>query len=551
MKRLLTLATVLVAAVCMNAGAMLAEVTNLVFTNSYFENNTNITETAWSKKNINFMGFTADKSWRANVKINTNHVAGSYTLADCSDYQVYLTDLSSYDSYYATSADLVVTEDDNAVTLTADMTTNNGDFHFVITCVKQESIDINIGSLSIYDYGKPSYSISGKGSDYEISLTLVSTAADESLADGEYSIGEYSNIYVKAYYSTVYLTTDSKVTVTNTTSWNGEPCVNITGEVMGQNGQKYNLTLTSGLPMPDKMLELNSSSAVVVPEFRENGRWSMDAQSENIKLSMQLAKEDYAGTYDMKKWNFGYNNTVTVDGVAMDLDDAHIVVTDLGTEVNAKGWVIASNAGKVYYVAVDITGEKGVEPAASGDCTEAMPGLSFTNYEISSDWMWGGWVIDSQNNEGYFLHLVSGTYYEGGDIPTGEYTVTNDWDVDLRITPSTFMDNGGPGPLRAGAAGATPNGSYITDANGNYWFIYKGKVNVAYESGKLVVECECVNTAAQDVNFAVGENAKVPTAISNVTVDNDVKVIKFISNGKMVIKANGIAYGVDGKMINE
>lgn len=163
--------------------------------------------------------------------------------------------------------------------------------------------------------------------------------------------------------------------------------------------------------------------------------------------------------------------------------------------------------------------------------------------------MWGGWVVDATNADGYSVHLVSGTYWEeGSDLPEGVYTVTNDWDADLRITPSTYLEgNGDVGPLRV--EGRTPNSSYVADANGNFWFIYKGTVTVAYdEEGNLTIQCDCENTAGNKVKVSIGANATT-TGLNSVLSTDNAKTVKFIQNGKIIINKAGTSYSVDGKIM--
>lgn len=549
MKRILSLATAIIAAVCMNAGALMAQVTNLEFTNAYFEDNTNITETAWSKKNINFIAYTADRSYRANVKINTDHVAGTYTKADCGDYGLYLTGLSDYSSYYASDANIVVTQDGDNVNLVCDMTTANGEsFHFTINYVKPEQVNVTMGGISIYDYSKPTYTVSGNAGGASISLSLTSTDPTQALVDGEYELGSYDNYYDNTFSVSVYFVPGSKVTVTNTSSWNGDPCVNIEGEVIGKNGVKYVIKLTSGIAEPDFMYQVNDANATTECAFREDGRWTLEGSNQNILVHLQMSKEDYAGVYDMKKWAFGYNNYMTINGTTIDIDQALVTVVDLGDEINATGWVMGTKAGKSYYAAINFTATKATEPAADGD-SDIDVNVAFTNYDLSSDWMWGGWVINAENEAGYYVHLVSGTYWEAGDLPTGTYTVTNDWDTDLRITPSTYLEgNGGgwdPWRAKAPALSRVPNGSYVADADGNLWFIYKGTVTVNYVSGELNIVCDCVNTAGNKVQVAIGQDA-IATGINSV-ISNDTKAKKYILNGKVVIEKDGKVFGIDGK----
>lgn len=532
-------------------GNLMAQVTNLEFTNSYFEDYTNITETAWAKKRIVFTAYTADKAYRANFTINTDHVAGQYTQTDFPSYQFYLTNLSSYDQYHPTTATAVVTEEGNTVKLVADMTTNNGDFHVVVTCVKPEQVNVKVGGIAIYDYAKPRYSISGETSEFTINLNIGSSATDGSLVDGEYTLGDYDNLFNKAFSLNAYFVKGSKVTVQNTTSWNGDPCVNITGEVMGTNGQKYVLNLTSGIEEPDNMLQLNDEAAVVTPDFRENGRWTMEGKTQNILVSLQFSREDYAGTYDKKKYNFGYNNIVKVGGIELTLEDAHIVVTDLGETVNATGWILASNAGQQYYIQVDMTGVKGTEPAADGDSASDID-VAFRQWNITSDWMWGGWILNAQNEDGYRLHLVSTTMYESGNLPVGKYNVTSDWEEEFRLTPSINLEanNGGDDwePLSTAAAAAepsrVPNGCYVSDADGNFWFIYKGSAVVQYDNDGLNIVLDCVNTAGNKVKVSVGANA-VPTAISTLFAPTT-KAVKYVQNGKLLIEKDGKTYDASG-----
>ena len=557
MKKILSLAATALAAISMNAGILEAETISLDMPISYFEDNTGITETAWTKKNIKFVAYTADKSYKAYVQINTDHIAGEYTKDDCSSYGLYITDRSSYTSYYASEASLVVTQEGDVTSLAVDMTAIENqqtyEFSFTIDFVKPEQIEASFGNISLYDYAKPTYSISGESSLFTVNMNITSAAENGVLVDGEYEIGTYSNLYDKTFDASIYFAEGSKVTVTNTTSWNGDPCVNITGEVMGKNGLKYALSLTSGLPDPDNMLQLADTEAAITCDFRENGRWSIEGHDENISVHMQMVGEDYEGVYDMKKWNFGYNNYMTIDGVKMDLTDAHIVVTDLGDDINATGWVLASHAGQLYYVTVDLTGVKGSEPAANGDSQNAV-NVAFNTYSLSSDWMWGGWILNANNDEGYHLHLVSTLYWESGDLPTGTYTVSNDWEVEYRIMPSTELgaasdDDDDWNPLSLTADGRVPNGSYVADAEGHFWFIYKGTVTVAYDEDGLNVECDCINTAGQQVKVVVGANAT--TGISNASVENAAgknNGIRLI-NGKIMIENNGHTYNLQGSAV--
>ena len=520
----------------------------LIMPISVFEDNTGVDESGWMRKSIKFQGMTADKAYKAYVNIYTDHVAGEYTLADSDSYGVYLTETESYTSHYADEANMTVTQEGNITSVKVEMMSEGEQYNFTIVYEKPEQIVANFSSIAIYDYAKPTYSISGDNDEYSINMSITSPAADGALVDGEYEIGSYSSMNNKLFWTSIYFEAGSKVNVTNGTAWNGDACVTISGNVMGTNGITYVLNLTTSVADPDNKLELTDNNATVECQFRDNERWILEGKDENVLVHMQMAKATYAGVYDMKKYAFGYDNYIKVGNDEIEITDALITVEDLGETISATGWVLGSKRnGEVYYVSVTLSGTKTAEPAAEGDADTDIT-VAFNEFSLESDWMWGGWILDATNAQGYSLHLISGTYWESGNLPEGTYNVTSDWEEFYRITPSTSIPGQGGGddwgPLRA-EGDKVPNGSYIADAQGNFWFIYQGTVTVSYNGENLLIEGNCVNTAGKQVKFTVDQSA---TSISNVAADKNETVIRII-DGQIRINSNGHTYDAQGAVV--
>lgn len=531
----------------------------LTFTTCLFEDKTYVEETEWTKKSIKFQGYTEDEMYKATFEIYTDHVAGEYSIADCNPYNRSIVNRETWENFDFSEGKLVVAVDGNVYTLEGELLYVNEEsgeetaYTVHMSYTKPEQVEITIAGavLSSYpDWENPSlmnYSLAADGTDYSVQLSF---AVEGELVDGDYELGEYDNVSDNVFWNSVSFVEGSKVNVKNETAWNGDACIVVTGEVMGLDGVKYVLNLTNGLPSPDHKYELVDQTATVTCQFRENGSWDIEGVNEQILVHLQLSAEYYEGSYNMDSWNFGYNNYLVVNEQPMEIGYASVDVVEKDGNVELTGWAMAVDGvtGESHYVTLALTGEATAEPAAEGDNTEKDIEVRFTEYELSEDWMWGGAILDATNEDGYSLHVVfSEPLDEEGKLVQGVCVVTNDWESPFnRITPSTAMEGGeGPMPLSLNEEGddVLPNGSYVADAEGNFWFIYNGGANISYdENGELLFELDALNTAGKSIIVTV--SAPEPEGVRNANINS--MAIKQILNGQVVIIRDNKTYNLMG-----
>jgi hypothetical protein len=280
---------------------------------------------------------------------------------------------------------------------------------------------------------------------------------------------------------------------------------------------------------------LNAATSSAPADFRVFG-----GQTLTLSASSNISKVVIAGKANKAGWAPTVSAGTITTGASYDavtekatLEDPLFVVEEIGAQS------ITINCNKqlrVYKIQITLDGEGGGEGGEGIEYDEdADLAHIFNSYTIDDEYLAedGDVYVEASDEDGY--QVVLDIY-----LPEGATT----------LTPGTYPINDSyeASSVAAGmfSEGVYPSYAAILDAEGyitNVWYLVSGTVTVSEELNIGVV---AKNSLGHDITIAI-ENGGEGTGVKNVAAE--IKAIKSLKAGQLVIIKNGVKYNAVGAIV--
>lgn len=464
------------------------------------------------------------------VNNDSTSPAGNYTLDQALYDYTNVTVLATDTKLELVSLEATVTDVEGRIDVAADMLCLDGNvYHVTMFYAIPEALafdtivatNLELTPLTIWGMVL-GYMASASNEDYLLSLSL------DDKTDGVYDAAGGSitnldtNVASKIYSGSVTLGTAVDGTRT------------LTGDVLCMNNVKYNLDLSFVMPEPER--EVNLTETGELTEYASDGVWQVYIENANRIIGITMNYEDeIAGTYktaDMydKEYNWvtEINGTDSTDYIAVGMEINVAVSNETAT---ITGWMIAR----------EYEGTEVVKYNYNLTCSVAKTGLqydeenadfseNFAVYEVNDQYLEsnGVLIVDADNDNDATIDLL---FFVSEGLTDGTYPV-NASEQPGTVWACTGVDS--EGRIDFGFAGYRDAEGYIDQV----WFMVEGTVTV--QGGRITVHA--LNSYGRSIDAVLNNG----TAIEDVKADDNNNAEKFMRNGNLIIRHNGVEYNAQG-----
>ena len=465
------------------------------------------------------------------VNNDSTSPAGNYTLDQALYDYTYVTVIATNTKLELVSLEATVTDVEGRIDVAADMLCLDGNvYHVTMFYAIPEALAYDTIVADNFELTPLSfmgivlgYTASASNENYLFSLSLDEQADGVYDAAGGSITNLATNVASKIYSGSVTLGTAVDGTRT------------LTGDVLCMNNVQYNLDLSFVMPEPDREETLTETGELT--EYASDGVWQVYIENANHIIGITMNYEDeIAGTYktaDMydKEYNWvtEINGTDSTEYIAVGMEINVAISNETAT---ITGWMIAR----------EYEGTEVVKYNYNLTCSVAAAGLqydeenadfseNFPVYEVNDKYFEseGVLIVDADNDNDATIDLL---FFVGEDgLVDGTYPV-NSSEQPGTVWACTGVDS--EGRIDLGFAGYLNAQNQITQV----WFIVEG--NVTVQGGRITVHA--LNSYGRSIDAVLNSR----TGIEDVKADDNNNAEKFMRNGNLIIRRNGVEYNAQG-----
>ena len=465
------------------------------------------------------------------VNNDSTSPAGNYTLDQALYDYTYVTVLATNTKLELVSLEATVTDVEGRIDVAADMLCLDGNvyhvtmFYAIPEALAYDTIVADNFELTPLTWGSwvLGYTASASNEDYLFSLSLDEQTDSVYDAAGGSITNLATNVASKIYSGSVTLGTAVDGTRT------------LTGDVLCMNNVQYNLDLSFVMPEPDREETLTETGKLT--EYASDGVWQVYIENANHIIGITMNYEDeIAGTYktaDMydKEYNWvtEINGTDSTEYIAVGMEINVAISNETAT---ITGWMIAR----------EYEGTEVVKYNYNLTCSVAAAGLqydeenadfseNFPVYEVNDKYFEsnGVLIVDADNNNDATIDLLF--FVDEDGLVDGTYPV-NSSEQPGTVWACTGVDS--EGRIDLGFAGYLNAQGQISQV----WFIVEG--NVTVQGGRITVHA--LNSYGRSIDAVLDSR----TGIEDVKADDNNNAEKFMRNGNLIIRRNGVEYNAQG-----
>lgn len=465
------------------------------------------------------------------VNNDSTSPAGNYTLDQALYSYTNVTVIATNTKLELVSLEATVTDVEGRIDVAADMLCLDGNvyhvtmFYAIPEALAYDTIVADNFELTPLTWGSwvLGYTASASNEDYLFSLSLDEQTDSVYDAAGGSITNLDTNVASKIYSGSVTLGTAVDGTRT------------LTGDVLCMNNVQYTLDLSFVMPEPDREETLTETGKLT--EYASDGVWQVYIENANHIIGITMNYEDeIAGTYktaDMydKEYNWvtEINGTDSTEYIAVGMEINVAVSNETAT---ITGWMIAreyegTEVVKYNYNLTCSVAAAGLQyDEENADFSENFASYTVDDQYLASD---GVLIVDADNDNDATIDLL---FFVGEDgLVDGTYPV-NSSEQPGTVWACTGVDS--EGRIDLGFAGYRNAQNQITQV----WFIVEG--NVTVQGGRITVHA--LNSYGRSID-AVLDNR---TGIEDVKADDNNNAEKFMRNGNLIIRRNGVEYNAQG-----
>lgn len=467
------------------------------------------------------------------VNNDSTSPAGNYTLDQALYNYTNVTVLATNTKLELVSLEATVTDVEGRIDVAADMLCLDGNvYHVTMFYAIPEALafdtivadNLELTPLTIWGMVL-GYTASASNEDYLFSLSLDEQTDSVYDAAGGSITNLNTNVASKIYSGSVTLGTALDGTRT------------LTGDVLCMNSVQYHLDLSFVMPEPDR--EVNLTETGTLTEYASDGVWQVYIENANHVIGITMNYEgEIAGTYktaDMYdkdyNWVTEINGTDSTDYGALGMEINVAVSNETAT---ITGWMIAREYEGTEVVKYNYNLTCSVAAAKTGlqyDEENADFSENFASYTVNDQYLASNGVIlvDADNNNDAKIDLL---FFVGEDgLVDGTYPV-NSSEQPGTVWACTGVDS--DGYIDFGYAGYLNAQGQIAQV----WFIVEG--NVTVQGGRITVHA--LNSYGRSIDAVLNNG----TGIEDVKADDNNNAEKFMRNGNLIIRRNGVEYNAQG-----
>ena len=467
------------------------------------------------------------------VNNDSTSPAGNYTLDQALYDYTYVTVLATGTKLELVSLEATVTDVEGRIDVAADMLCLDGNvYHVTMFYAIPEALAYdtivadNLELTPLTFWGMVlGYTASASNENYLFSLSLDEKTDSVYDAAGGSITNLATNVASKIYSGSVTLGTAVDGTRT------------LTGDVLCMNNVQYNLNLSFVMPEPER--EVNLTETGELTEYASDGVWQVYIENANHIIGITMNYEDeIAGTYktdDMYdktyNWVTEINGTDSTEYVAIGMEINVAVSNETAT---ITGWMIAREYEGTEVVKYNYNLTCSVAAAKTGlqyDEENADFSENFASYTVNDQYLsqYGVIIVDAENDNDATFNLLF--YVDEDGIIDGTYPV-NASEQPGTVWASTGVDS--EGYIDFGYAGYLNAQGQISQV----WFIVEG--NVTVQGGRITVHA--LNSYGRSIDAVLNNG----TGIEDVKADDNNNAEKFMRNGNLIIRRNGVEYNAQG-----
>ena len=465
------------------------------------------------------------------VNNDSTSPAGNYTLDQALYSYTNVTVIATNTKLELVSLEATVTDVEGRIDVAADMLCLDGNvyhvtmFYAIPEALAYDTIVADNFELTPLTWGSwvLGYTASASNEDYLFSLSLDEQTDSVYDAAGGSITNLATNVASKIYSGSVTLGTAVDGTRT------------LTGDVLCMNNVQYNLDLSFVMPEPDREETLTETGKLT--EYASDGVWQVYIENANHIIGITMNYEDeIAGTYktaDMydKEYNWvtEINGTDSTEYIAVGMEINVAISNETAT---ITGWMIAR----------EYEGTEVVKYNYNLTCSVAAAGLqydeenadfseNFPVYEVNDKYFEsnGVLIVDADNNNDATIDLLF--FVDEDGLVDGTYPV-NASEQPGTVWACTGVDS--EGSIDFGFAGYLNAQGQISQV----WFIVEG--NVTVQGGRITVHA--LNSYGRSIDAVLDSR----TGIEDVKADDNNNAEKFMRNGNLIIRRNGVEYNAQG-----
>ena len=465
------------------------------------------------------------------VNNDSTSPAGNYTLDQALYSYTNVTVIATNTKLELVSLEATVTDVEGRIDVAADMLCLDGNvYHVTMFYAIPEALAYDTIVADNFELTPLSfmgivlgYTASASNENYLFSLSLDEQADGVYDAAGGSITNLATNVASKIYSGSVTLGTAVDGTRT------------LTGDVLCMNNVQYNLDLSFVMPEPDREETLTETGELT--EYASDGVWQVYIENANHIIGITMNYEDeIAGTYktaDMydKEYNWvtEINGTDSTEYIAVGMEINVAISNETAT---ITGWMIAR----------EYEGTEVVKYNYNLTCSVAAAGLqydeenadfseNFPVYEVNDKYFEseGVLIVDADNNNDATIDLLF--FVDEDGLVDGTYPV-NSSEQPGTVWACTGVDS--EGRIDLGFAGYLNAQGQISQV----WFIVEG--NVTVQGGRITVHA--LNSYGRSIDAVLNSR----TGIEDVKADDNNNAEKFMRNGNLIIRRNGVEYNAQG-----
>ena len=408
-----------------------------------------------------------------------------------------------------------------------------------------DTINIEIGNLVVDDalaawFGQ--FWCDGSNSEYNISVTLFGYEALDGVYDSQ-------NTSISLY----EIATDSYINIVNATaelSTKADGTRQLVATALSGDNVLYNIDMQFVVPEAKDTVVIDFGTQVGEATFFESwGDYQIYTVNDNYGVALDIITLDLNGEFATEDFDLNYTFVSPINGTDttfVSILDANAVITPVNDsliDVHAELVGVDSTLYQVHTLATIII------PEVRLDYDEQTGSVDRT-YTSEDDVMFGNYIAAS----GYVTLEVTAAdasdilgllfFVESEDpttvIPVGTYPINATQEYGTVLKSSGVSSNGS---LTYSVYGTLA-------ANGNVdkcYFLVDGEVIVSEVNGNLKVEVNAVNSYGVPVHIVYDATQGVGTGLDNVGAE--MKAVKLIKNGQLIINHDGKMYNAQGAIV--